>query len=100
MTDLQAYLDKRGITDKQMEQARKRTADMVQAYTLREARKAQNMTQAQVAHEIGVSQNRISRIENGEIGSVSVDTLRRYLNALGLKLNLTIDTPSGTMPLV
>ena len=60
MADLNAYLEKRGIADEQMQQARRQTADMVQAYTLREARKAQNMTQVQVAREIGVSQNRIS----------------------------------------
>ena len=100
MADLNAYLEKRGIADEQMQQARRQTADMVQAYTLREARKAQNMTQVQVAREIGVSQNRISRIENGDLGSMTIDTLRRYLGALGLDLTVTVDTPTGTMALV
>ena len=31
---------------------------------------------------MGVSQNRISRMENGDLGSMSLDTLRRYMEAL------------------
>ena len=31
---------------------------------------------------MGVSQNRISRMENGDLGSMSLDTLRRYVEAL------------------
>lgn len=31
---------------------------------------------------MGVSQNRISRMENGDLDSMSLDTLRRYVEAL------------------
>ena len=67
MADLNTYLDKRGITAEQMETARKETQAAIDAYNLREARKASNMTQVQVAEAIGVSQNRVSRMENGDI---------------------------------
>ncbi len=35
MADLEAYLDKRGISDEQMQRARERTADLVESHALR-----------------------------------------------------------------
>ena len=66
MTGLKTYLDKRGISDEQMDAARRRTQAAIDAYSLREARKASNMTQVELAKAMGVSQNRISRMENGD----------------------------------
>lgn len=99
MTDLNAYLQKRGITEEEMAVARRATSDVIEAYSLREARKAKNMTQAEVAERIGVSQNRVSRMESGDISCMSVGTLRRYIEALGLKLDMRIETPNGTISL-
>lgn len=99
MADLSAYLEKRGITDEQMAEARARTQAVIDAYNLREARKACNMTQVQLADAMGVSQNRVSRMENGEIGSMSVDTVRRYVEALGGRVTLIADLPTGKVSL-
>lgn len=46
-----------------------------------------------------VSQNRVSRMENGDLGSMSLDTLRRYVEALGGHLTLVAELPSGTVML-
>lgn len=99
MTNLNAYLNKRGITDEQMAEARARTQATIDAYNLREARKACNMTQVQLANAMGVSQNRVSRMENGDIGSMSLDTVRRYVEALGGEITLVANLPTGMVSL-
>ena len=100
MSDLNVYLEKRGITAEQMEDARQKTQTFIEAYSLKEARKASNMTQVQVAETIGVSQNRVSRMENGDMDAMSIDSLRRYIAALGGNLILVADLPSGEVTLV
>lgn len=99
MSDLNAYLEKRGITAEQMDEARAETQAVIDSYNLRQARKASDMTQVELAKTMGVSQNRISRMENGDLGSMSLDTLRRYVEALGGRLTLVAEQPSGTVML-
>lgn len=93
MPDLQQYLDKRGITADDMAVARRDTQASLQAFTLREARRACHLTQMELAQRVGVSQNRISRMENGNPGAMSTDVLRRYVEALGGTLTLVADLP-------
>ena len=100
MADLNTYLNKRGITDEEMNKARLETQAVIDAFSLKEARRASNMTQVQVACAIGVSQNRVSRMENGDMNAMSVDSLRRYVSALGGNLTLVADLPSGKVTLV
>lgn len=88
-------LRERGITDEQMQGARERTQAYVDAYNLREARKASHMTQVQVADAMGVSQNRVSQIENGDVDAMTVNSIRRYVEALGGRLTLTVEMPDG-----
>ena len=99
MADLNAYLEKRGITEEEMANARAQTQAAIDAYNLREARKACNMTQVQLAIAMGVSQNRVSRMENGDIGSMSLDTVRRYVEALGGTVTLIAELPTGRVSL-
>ena len=100
MANLNNYLHKRGISDVKMNRARQETQAIIDAYNLKEARKISNMTQVQVAREIGVSQNRVSRMENGDMNAMSIDSLRRYVTALGGELTLVADLPSGKVTLV
>lgn len=99
MGNLETYIKKRGITEEQMREARQATQVAIDAYNLKEARKASNMTQVQVAQAIGVSQNRISRMENGDMNAMSVSSLRRYIAALGGNLTLVADLPTGKVSL-
>ena len=62
----------------------------VRAYRLRELREQAAMTQVQLADAIDISQNRISRIEHGDIERTQVDTLRRYVEAFGGKLHIEV----------
>ena len=100
MANLNEYLDKRGISASQMEAARIETQATIDAFNLKEARKVSNMTQVQVAQAIGVSQNRVSRMENGDMNAMSIDSLRRYVSALGGNLTLVADLPNGKVKLV
>lgn len=99
MNSLELYLEKRGISANQMDAARRYTQDYIDAYRLKEARKANHMTQVELAKTMGVSQNRISRMENGDIGSMSLDTIRRYIEALGGSVTLVADLPTGRVSL-
>ncbi len=58
------------------------------------------MTQIQIAKAMGVSQNRVSRMENGDMGAMSLGSLRRYVEALGGKLAMVADLPTGSVNLV
>ena len=52
MSNLDAYLKKRGITEQQMQEAREDTQVLIDAHTLREARKAAHLMQAEVAEDM------------------------------------------------
>lgn len=65
-------------------------------YRLRELRATAGYTQVALAAAIGVGQNRVSQLEHGDIGSSRVDTLRRYVEATGSELELTVKLPDGS----
>ncbi|MDO4796822.1 MAG: XRE family transcriptional regulator [Coriobacteriales bacterium] len=100
MSELNEYLAKRGITEEQMNQARATTQAYIDAYVLREARNEGGMTQTQLAQAMGVSQNRVSRMERGDLSTMSLDTIRRYVEALGGKVSLIAELPTGRVTLL
>lgn len=100
MTELSEYLRKRNISEGQMAEARERTQAYIDAYALREARTEGGMTQVELARSMGVSQNRVSRMENGDMSTMSLDTIRRYVETLGGKLSLVADLPTGRITLL
>ncbi|MFD3677886.1 helix-turn-helix domain-containing protein [Streptomyces sp. NPDC058613] len=63
----------------------------VRAHRLAEVRKRQHTTQVQVAEAMGVTQARVSRIENGELERSEVETLAAYVRALGGKLKIVAE---------
>jgi len=70
---------------------KKRMVDEVRAYRLRELREASELTQVELAGRLHVSQNRVSRIEQGDIDRAQVDTLRKYVEALGSRLRVEVE---------
>ncbi|MGO4187375.1 helix-turn-helix domain-containing protein [Pseudarthrobacter sp. TAF60_1] len=70
---------------------KKRMVDEVRAYRLRELREASELTQVELAGRLQVSQNRVSRIEHGDIDRAQVDTLRKYVEALGGRLRVEVE---------
>lgn len=65
--------------------------DEVRTQRLADIRKAQNLTQIDVADAMKISQSRVSRIEKGEIDRAELATLRAYVEELGGRLRLVAD---------
>ena len=92
---LDDLIRERNISPEKMEAARNRIDEYVQAYELKEGRKAANLTQRDIADRMGVSQKRVSVLESGDIAHVELDTLRRYLKSLGATLSVIATMPDG-----
>ncbi|MBU6265585.1 MAG: helix-turn-helix transcriptional regulator [Actinomycetales bacterium] len=75
----------------QVEAHKKRMMAEVRAYRLKELRKELQITQVELAQQLHVSQNRISRIEHGDIEKSQVDTLRKYVEAMGGTLRIDVE---------
>ena len=65
----------------------KLTTAMQVGHLLTASRKAQGMTQSQMAARLGISQARLSELEQNP-GRLSVERLLVLINALGLELTL------------
>jgi len=95
MAHLSAYLDTRKVSRGQMDPRDRRRRLWIDAYGLRKACKASGRTQVQVAKAIGVSQNRVSHMESGDMGATDIGSSRRYIAVLGGSLMLATRLPSG-----
>jgi transcriptional regulator with XRE-family HTH domain len=62
---------------------------------IRQARKQRKMSQARVAHDLGMSRTTISQIEAGTVQEVGVRKLIRILEYLGLEMRVR---PAGQPP--
>ena len=68
-----------------------RMVEEVRAYRLRELREEMDLTQVELAGRLHVSQNRVSKIERGDVDRAQIDTLRRYAEAVGGNLRVEVD---------
>jgi transcriptional regulator with XRE-family HTH domain len=66
-----------------------RMVEEARGWRLAQMRKRRGLTQDQVATRMGVSDARVSQIENGEVATQ--DVLARYVAALGGSLKLIAD---------
>lgn len=94
------YAVGRDISSELKEEALRATQEKIRTYNLMQARKSRDVTQAELSRDMGVSQKRISDIENGRLDLLKIDTLRRYIAALGGTLEISAHLPSGTVRLV
>jgi DNA-binding XRE family transcriptional regulator len=62
--------------------------------TMRELRKAREITQVEMAKVLGVNQEQVSRIESRT--DLHVSTLRRSIEALGGRLSIIAEFPDGS----
>lgn len=70
-------------TSKDVYEAKKKLATIIATHM-----KKKRMTQRQIAHQLGISQSRISHIYSFKLNSFTVDTLIRYCEKLKLKWNI------------
>jgi transcriptional regulator with XRE-family HTH domain len=75
--------------------AEKKMDEMIaHATTLTDFRKAVGKTQVEMAKELGIKQNAVSQLE--QRSDTYVSTLRRFLQSLGLTLELSVVSKNGT----
>lgn len=84
-------LAKRPVDRAAVDDDKKRMLDEVRAYRLRELREALHLTQVELADLLEVSQNRVSRLEHGDLERTQIDTLRRYVEAVGGHLHVEVE---------
>lgn len=90
----ETYPDAEGAIARVVDLLQKRTfTQPPQAVALRELRALLGRTQADVAERMGVGQAAVSRLEHRE--DVTLGSLRRYVEALGGKLDIRVRTPAG-----
>ncbi len=80
---LNDFLAEHPVDRERVEQHKRRMLAGVRAYRLRELRQEAGLTQAQLAERIGVGQRQVSKIENGDLDSAKIGTIRAYLQAVG-----------------
>lgn len=95
-TTLDDLLAQRPVDPHKVSEVEARMRAEVRAYRLRELREASSLTQTDVAHELSVSQKRVSMIEAGDVERTQVDTLRRYVEAIGGTLRVEVQVGDET----
>lgn len=63
----------------------------VRAHRLAEVRQQHGLTQTDLANSLHVSQAAISKIERGELGRSELSTIRKYVEALGGRVEVIAD---------
>lgn len=88
---IESVLAKRPVDRAAVDGHKKRLLDEVRAYRLRELREALDLTQVELADLLEVSQNRVSRLEHGDLERTQVDALRRYVEAVAGQLHIEVE---------
>jgi len=91
MVTLDDWLTKRPVNRAAVDAHKVRILADLRAHKLRELREALNLTQVDLAAIMNVSQNSVSKLERGDIARAQVDTLRRYVDAIGGSLRFEVE---------
>lgn len=92
---VEQFMSDSGVTRAEVDEAKARMLEEMRVYELKEARKSRNLTQKQLAKNMGVSQKRVSILESGAVEHVEVSTLKRYLEGIGGTLQIMANLPDG-----
>lgn len=71
--------------------AREATQAHVLGFRLAQLREDVGISQTELAKRMGVSQPRISQLEQGDPGQMEVDTIWRFIDALGGRMRVIAD---------
>lgn len=85
------FVGKRG--ESQREEFEKDVEAAMIGSTLKKVRRAKNLTQKELGNRMGIQSAQVSKIESGK--NLTISTITRVLNALGLRAELVINDPSG-----
>lgn len=92
-------LKQRPVSAEAMNKARRRNRAFVFGNSLMAIRKSRGVSQVQLASTLEVSQNRVSQIERGQIDKAQLDTVMRYVEALGGTLTVSAQIADETIVL-
>lgn len=95
-TTLEQLLAERPGNPETQEKHMKRMLAEVRAYRLRELREMRDLTQNDLAEVLSISQKRVSEIERGQVEFTKLDTLRRYVGAIGGTLRVEVQVGDET----
>lgn len=79
------------VGQEQLQDARAELHAWLRSYKLAEIRRSRHLTQTEVADAMGLTQGRVSQIERGQVGESEIDTIAKYVAAIGGKLRLVVD---------
>ena len=96
---LEDVMARRGVTWGDVEPYKRELERYLDGYALGEVRKAQGVTQRELAQRIGVSQNRISKIEKGDFHKTQLRTAQKYIEALGGTVSINATFGDAVIPL-
>ncbi len=83
-----------GLDPARRRKVEERVAELVaEEMTLRDLRKARQLTQASIARQLGITQDGVSRLE--QRSDLLLSTLRRTVEAMGGSLSLVARFPDG-----
>ena len=99
MSKLDAILEEIEARPGAVERIAADVARMNRVLALEQLRKRRRLSQAALGRLLGLSQRRVSAIENSGTG-IQLDTLDRYVESLGGKLEVTAVIDGDRIPLV
>ena len=96
---VQVLAERLGVPWPEVEKHSRQMDRVLTGVALQDLRKAQKVTQRELAKRLGVSQNRISKIEKGQFDNTQIGTIRKYIEALGGKITLDATFGDTVVPL-
>jgi DNA-binding XRE family transcriptional regulator len=94
-----ALAERLGVAWSEVERHSRQMDRVLTGVALHDLRKAQKVTQRELAKRLGVSQNRISKIEKGQFDNTQIGTIRKYIEALGGKITLDATFGDTVVPI-
>jgi transcriptional regulator with XRE-family HTH domain len=91
MTTLEEWAMKRPVNRDVVNAHKERMREEMRATKLRELREALNLSQIDLASLLHVSQNSVSKLERGDIERAKIETIRRYIEAIGGALRIEVE---------
>ena len=98
MTGHRSFQDMRKtLSPERRERNRRETKELLKALALFELRQARGLSQDEMAGELNVQQPAVAKMERRE--DIYVSNLRRYVEALGGRLEITAHFPDAVVPI-
>ncbi len=88
---------RKAIPSDRRERNRRETRALLKALALFELRQVRGKSQDEIAHELSVQQPAVAKMERRD--DIYVSNLRRYVEALGGRLEITAHFPDAIVPI-